>query len=142
MGRVSYYLFLAACVGAIVGVAWGLPIAENSSRAVAAAALLGGLFSGPFATTATGFHVLWAHQVVFWAVVTALLMSSVLARVADHRIRTTASRFWYEQQPALREALENARVAVLASSQLPSATCWGTAAFVRSLDIAELPLAR
>jgi hypothetical protein len=135
LGRGSYYLFLAACIAALAGIVSELPVAEGGSRSSAAAALLGGLLTAPFATAWTAAQALWANPLVFWTVVIALAVSSSLARVTDHRISTTASRFWYEQQPELRRALKNARSAVLAREHVvTTAACWGSAGLPTAPD--------
>jgi hypothetical protein len=134
VGRLSYYLFLAACLTTLVGVviikADGLTAAH---LARAAGSLIAGIVSAPWTTAAEVLRLLWRAPALLLGILVAFLASSIMARSTDAHIGNVASAFWHRYQPKLRDALKEARTQVPAA---PSASlaqpareplCWRSA---------------
>jgi uncharacterized protein (DUF2235 family) len=110
VGWLSYYVFLATLLGTLVSIA--LLTAETTApvdlgRSVAS--LIGGLLSSPVQTGWFVVNTLAAHPAVVSTLLTALALSSLMARFADRHISRTSSQLWYAHQQNLRRALQLAR---------------------------------
>ena len=110
VGRVSYYLFLAAVLATVMAASvltatdpglWG--VVQSAGR------LVTGVVGSPVDTGLRTVQAIWQDRRVFWTIVALFLLSSILARIADARISRVASGFWHVHQPRLRQALKSAR---------------------------------
>ena len=110
LGRFSYYLFVATCVGVALAVLWGsVPDHRPWPLLVGAGKLTGGLLSSPFDTVANAVRTLLAMPFTTIGLLLGFLLSSILSRVSDRRMSDAASSLWYRHQEDLRDALKVAR---------------------------------
>lgn len=128
VGRLSYYLFLAACLTMIASV-----IAMKADALTAAAlarafwSLVSGVVTAPWQTAALALRLLWRSPLLLLGMLVAFLASSIMARWTDAHIANVASAFWHRYQPALREALKDARTQVSGAASTPQPLCWRSA---------------
>ncbi|HEX8028272.1 MAG TPA: hypothetical protein VF491_07425, partial [Vicinamibacterales bacterium] len=110
VGRVSYYLFLAGCLGLFFTVAAGTADGPGILRvAVSAGKLLAATVTSPIDTAVSTAKVM-PHQPASSIIsLLLLLMSSIFSRATDRIISNAASAFWYDHQQELRDALKAAR---------------------------------
>jgi hypothetical protein len=129
VGRLSYYVFLAACLTVLVTVVV-MTADRLTAAAVARAAwsLLSGAFTAPWQTAALALRVLSRSPLLLLGILVALLASSIMARWTDAHIANVASAFWHRYQPKLRDALKDARAQVSGAPPTPpQPLCWRSA---------------
>ncbi len=129
VGWLSYYVFVVACTAAVIAlIPFGAADGSALGLAKSAGSLAGGLMSTPFATVPAIAGVVRAHPWLFSAIAAALVLSSIMSRSADRRMKNVASGFWHQQQQELRQALKSARKTVMAQSAgAAGPLCWGSA---------------
>jgi hypothetical protein len=120
VGRLSYYVFLIACT---VAAAAAIRLTADGANAMALVrgtiALIGGIASSPIDTGWSLVRELWTHPAVFWGIVAAVAVSSIMSRIADGRVSDVSSEFWHTHQPVLRQALKEARADTLETRNPP-----------------------
>ena len=111
VGRVSYYLFLAGCLGLVLSVAAGTATSRGPlAIAVSVVKLIAGIVSSPIDTSVSAAKVMTQYPAAAIISLLLLLMSSIFARVTDRIMSNAASAFWYDHHDELRNALKAARV--------------------------------
>ena len=112
VGRLSYYIYLMACVTALI-VASGT-LDEPSGSGIwpitkTLALFMVDLVASPFATLyAVGQHFSRDRIRVAW-IASGFPLAYLLMKITDKRMSAVFSRFWFEQQKSLRIALKQAR---------------------------------
>ncbi len=89
--------------------------------------MVGGAISSPIDTAGDVAYAFDRHPVVLFSILLGLLVSSLMARVADGHISNVASEFWHLQKCFLREALQVARRKAAAKTALSAPQCWTSA---------------
>jgi uncharacterized protein (DUF2235 family) len=112
-GRASYYVYLLTCLAVVVATAsprgerwvFGSEFFRNGGR------LVGQLVTSPLSALMTiGRRLLADPQLLAW-LTGGLLVSYLLSTYAGSRMRHEFSKFWFEHQQKLRDALKIARQA-------------------------------
>ena len=96
--------------------------------------------SRPLDTLVEAGIIVRAQAGVFSAIVAALLLSSVMSRATERRMKNVASAFWHEHQPTLRDALKAARKEVMQQTGgIGAPLCWGSAVLAALAVSARAP---
>src|SRR5262249_7744289 len=116
LGQLSYYLYLLACLLAVVDIAriespaWTDYAPWAAARAVAV--LVWNIVVSPSATAARIAPELWAHPRPFAIVAIGLLVALFLSLRVDALLSQAFSAKWYSKQTELRKSLKAAREAM------------------------------
>ncbi len=113
MGRVSYYVYLIACIAVIVAAAAG----PGEGRSMvhlwpfvkSAGQLIFGLVTSPIDTVIKVFWGLVSNRTLLVILAFGFVVSYLLGLFADRRMDGVFSQFWHKQQQRLRDALKRAR---------------------------------
>jgi hypothetical protein len=112
VGRLSYYIYLISCVGALVAASGALddPLETGIWPVIRALGLfLANLATSPFASLySVGENFSGDVIRVAW-IASGFLMAYLLMKITDKRMSAVFSKFWFEQQKHLRTALKQAR---------------------------------
>jgi hypothetical protein len=113
MGRLSYYVYLVACIAVIVaaaaGPAEGLSMIHLWPFLKNAGLLIYGLVTSPIDTAIKVFWGLVSNRTLLIFLALGFVASYVLGLLADQRMNAVFSQFWHKQQQRLRDALKRAR---------------------------------
>jgi hypothetical protein len=112
VGRLSYYIYLLTLVAALITASGALDAAGGTSfwtitKEVFLLAI--NLATSPFATSTSVVQNLLADLTRLVGLVSGFLLAYILMKISDARISAIFSRFWFEQQQNLRNALKEAR---------------------------------
>jgi len=121
VGQVSYYVYLAACLMALV--AASAPGSLSSVLDVRAfpgqvVATIGGFLTSPLQSGIGLARRLLAEPKLLAGLGGGFVVAYLMAFLAERRMRAVFSTFWHEVQPRLRAALKQARATV--AENLPS----------------------
>lgn len=112
LGRFSYYVYLLSCLAALIVASGSLDTkaALNPWTVVKDVVLLAiNLSTSPFSTLPSIYANLFAMPVRLIWIFGGFALAYILMKVTDRRMTATFSRFWFEQQQRLRNALKQAR---------------------------------
>lgn len=111
VGRVSYYVYLLSCIGVLIAAA-----TPPNERVLFSpwllkhgAQLIGKLVTSPIDTLIAIVQQLLANPVLLGWLAAGFGAAYLLALYADQRMSAVFSRFWFQQQQQLRDALKRAR---------------------------------
>jgi T6SS, Phospholipase effector Tle1-like, catalytic domain len=132
VGRLSYYIYLLSCVAALIAASGALddPSGLRPWTMIKGLTLfVVNLVTSPFATLySVGQNFSGNVNRLAWILI-GFLLAYFLMKISDNRMSAMFSRFWFEQQQNLREALKQAReearqtVSSAASSQKTAMKC-------------------
>jgi hypothetical protein len=132
LGRLSYYIYLLSCIAALLAASGALdePSGLRPWTMIKGLTLfVVNLATSPFATLySVGQNFSGNVNRLAWILI-GFLLAYFLMKITDNRMSAMFSRFWFEQQQNLREALKQAReearqtVSSAASSQKTAMKC-------------------
>lgn len=121
VGQVSYYVYLAACLMALVAAAASGDVSSVFDARVffwRFVATIGGILTNPLQNGIGLAGRLLADPKLLGALAGGFVVAYVMTFFAERRMRAVFSAFWHQVQPRLRAALKQARTTV--AENLPS----------------------
>lgn len=112
LGRASYYVYLASCIAVLLaagGTTTPAGLMDPQGIVRGTGDLVSRLRHDLPGTLLQTARQIWADRSLAAWLVAGFGLAYALALVADTRMRSVFSQFWYEQQPKLRDALKRAR---------------------------------